>query len=157
MRLCTGEAGAQFAFFSGLCATCGATNREGQFLLGFHDFHNERLPRNKMFNSDQSEIFREPIISAETVEGHCSNSQELQVSNMSNMFNQSATDANKVPAAPLTNSEVLPDSERDKQPRPLDPAYKPFDQESALRKSPYKPYSDKPWPNEPPYEPYKGM
>ena len=84
------------------------------------------------------------------------------MSNMSNMFNQSATDANKAPGAPLTNSEilpdeVLPDSESDKQPRRLDPPYKPFDQESALRRSPYKPYSDKPWPNEPPYEPYKGM
>jgi hypothetical protein len=77
--------------------------------------------------------------------------------NMFNMINQSATDANQVPAAPVTNSEVVPGTERDKQPPPLDPAYKPFDQESALRKSSYKPYPDKPRPNDPPYEPYKGM
>jgi hypothetical protein len=79
------------------------------------------------------------------------------VFSMSNIFNQSATDANKISGAPLTNSEVQPESERDKQPPPLDPAYKPFDQESALRKSSYKPYPDKPRPNDPPYEPYKGM
>jgi hypothetical protein len=64
MRVCAGEAGAQFALFSGLCATRGATNREGQFLLRFHDFYNGRLPGNKMVNSEQFEIFRERIIYA---------------------------------------------------------------------------------------------
>jgi transposase len=76
---------------------------------------------------------------------------------MFNVFNQSAADARKVPGVPLTNPELLPDSERNKQSPPLDPAYKPFDQESALRQSPYKPYADKPGVGEPPYKPYEGM
>lgn len=73
------------------------------------------------------------------------------------MSNRSATDANKVPGAPLTISEVLPGPEGDQQPPPLEPEYKPFHEESALRESVYQPYSEKPGLYEPPYEPYKGM
>ena len=76
---------------------------------------------------------------------------------MFNRFNQSAADANQIPGGSLANPEVQPEPERDKQSPPLDPAYKPFDQESALRESPYKPYPDQPGVHAPPYEPYKGM
>ena len=67
---------------------------------------------------------------------------------------QTATDPNKTPGAPRAISEVSPG---DEQTSPLEPAYKPFDQESALRGSRYQPYSEKPGLHEPPYEPYKGM
>ena len=77
--------------------------------------------------------------------------------NMTNTFNQSAASANNDPAAPLTISEVLPGSERGEQPPLVEHAYKPFDQESALRESPYRPYSNQPGLHQPPYEPYKGI
>ncbi len=74
-----------------------------------------------------------------------------------NISSQSATEANEFPMAIMAISEVLPDPPHDKRPPPVDPAYKPFDEESALRESPYKPYPEKPGLHEPPYEPYKGM
>ncbi len=52
MRLGAGQAGTELTFFAGLCATRGATNRQGQFLFGFHASQCT-LVRNKMVNSDQ--------------------------------------------------------------------------------------------------------
>src|SRR5579864_6804930 len=54
MGLCAGEARAQFALFSGLCAARRATNRHGGFVFGLHGLHNGLLLPRKMVNSDQS-------------------------------------------------------------------------------------------------------
>ena len=53
MRFCAGQAGTQLAFFARFCTTRRATNRQGQFLFGFHGLHNAPLLANKMVNSDQ--------------------------------------------------------------------------------------------------------
>jgi hypothetical protein len=44
MRLCAGQAGTQLAFFARLCTTGRATNRQGQFLFGFHGYTMHRCP-----------------------------------------------------------------------------------------------------------------
>ena len=53
MWFCPGQARAKLAFFSGFCTTCRATNRKGQFLLGFHGLQHAPLPVHKMVNSEQ--------------------------------------------------------------------------------------------------------
>lgn len=58
------------------------------------------------------------------------------------MFSQSAKDANKFPEPPLTHSEA-PTDERAKQRPAVEPPYRPYAENPALK--------------EPPYEPYKGM
>jgi len=42
MRLCAGQASAKFTFLSGLGATCGTTNRQGLFALGYHGYIMQR-------------------------------------------------------------------------------------------------------------------
>lgn len=144
-------------FSPGFCTTRTTANCEGRFLLAFILSTMGDCPGNKIVNSEQSEIFLECVIFAEKAKDSAQIHRSYAMFSMFNMFNQSPTNANNVPRSPLTISEALADSVRDEQPVPPEPAYKPFDEESALRDAPYKPYPDKPGPHEPPYEPYKGM
>ncbi len=73
------------------------------------------------------------------------------------MLNQTATDANKSTAPPLTYPEAPPDSERAKQPPPPGTRYKPYSEKPVVPESPYAPYAKEPALHEPPYEPYKGI
>src|SRR5580704_756631 len=65
MRFCAGQAGAQLAFFSGFCATRRATNRQGQFPLGFHDYTMHRYSPARWSIVISPRVFFRPILVAE--------------------------------------------------------------------------------------------
>jgi hypothetical protein len=73
------------------------------------------------------------------------------------MFNQLATQANKVPEPPPTHARALSDSARAEQPPAPGSPYKPYTEEPTLTETPYEPYVKKPGLQEPPYEPYKDI
>lgn len=73
------------------------------------------------------------------------------------MFNQLATQANKVPESPPTHARVPSDSARAEQPPVPGNPYKPYSEKPALSVPPYKPYGEKPALDELPYEPYKDI
>jgi hypothetical protein len=73
------------------------------------------------------------------------------------MFNQLATQANKVPEPPPTHSPASSDSAHAEQAPAHGTPYKPYSEKPALSEPQYKPYGEKAALDELPYEPYKGI
>ena len=65
MRFRAGQAGTKLAFFSWLCATRGATNRQGQFLFGFHEYTMHRYSPSRWSIVTSPDVYFRPILVAE--------------------------------------------------------------------------------------------